>query len=244
MAGSISQFKSSFSTDVARPNRFDVIVPVPIGLVPYIGLTRTLNLRCEAAELPGRTIATTNMKIYGVEEKFPYMTSYSDISLTFIVGDKMKEKKLFDAWLNWINPSYSYDIKYKADYTAIIRINQYDVSNKNTYSVDLMDAFPVAVNPLSLDWQSDGYHKLTVTFAYTNWRNNSLENLTMEFLENQIYQNIPPILPSNLGQDSLAGVVPPVETTTVDVQVSPVADRALIEMSPLSSAVAFPVADR
>jgi hypothetical protein len=115
----------------------------------------------------------------------------------------MREKKLFDAWLNWINPSYSYDIKYKADYTAIIRINQYDVANKNTYSVDLMDAFPVAVNPLSLDWQSDGYHKLTVTFAYTNWRNNSLENLTMEFLENQIYQNIPPILPSTLGTDSI-----------------------------------------
>ena len=243
MAGSISQFKSSFSTDVARPNRFDVIVPVPIGLVPYIGLVRRLNLRCEAAELPGRTIATTNMKIYGVEEKFPYMTSYSDISLTFIVGDDMREKKLFDAWLNWINPSYSYDIKYKADYTAIIRINQYDVANKNTYSVDLMDAFPVAVNPLSLDWQSDGYHKLTVTFAYTNWRNNSLENLTMEFLENQIYQNIPPILPSNLGQDSLSGVVPPVETITTDVQVSPVAERPYAEITPLSSAVAFPVPD-
>mgnify|MGYP003349785387 CR=1 FL=1 len=100
MAGSISQFKSSFSTDVARPNRFDVIVPVPIGLVPYIGLTRTLNLRCEAAELPGRTIATTNMKIYGVEEKFPYMTMFNDIDLTFIVEDGMEQKVFFDTWIS------------------------------------------------------------------------------------------------------------------------------------------------
>ena len=194
MAGSISQFKSSFSTDVARPNRFDVSVPVPIGLIPYLGTTRRLNLRCESAELPGRTIQTTEMKIYGIQEKFPYMTSYSDISLTFIVGDDMREKKFFDAWLNWINPSYSYDVKYKSDYAVIIRVNQYGVGGNGTYSVDLLDAYPVAVNPLQLDWSSDGYHKLTVTFAYTNWRNNSLENLTMEYIENQIYQNIPPVL--------------------------------------------------
>jgi hypothetical protein len=27
---------------------------------------------------------------------------------------------------------------------------------------------------LDLDWSNDGVHKLSVTFAYTYWRNNSL----------------------------------------------------------------------
>ena len=190
MAGSIAEFKSSFSKELARPSKFDVNIPVPLGLVPYRGTSRMLTMRCENAELPGRTIATTSMKIYGVEEKFPYMSSYNDMSLTFIVSDDMKEKKFFDAWLNWINPNTSYNVKYKKDYSVGLRINQYDVQNKVSYSVDLADAFPIAVNGMDLNWSADGYHKLTVTFAYTSWRDNSLQTLAMDFLENTIADSI------------------------------------------------------
>lgn len=184
MAGSIADFKASFSTELARPNKFDVNIPVPLGLIPYRGTSRMLTMRCENAELPGRTIATTTAKIYGVEEKFPYMTSYNDMPLTFIVSDDMKEKKFFDAWLNWINPNSSYNIKYKQEYSVALRVNQYDVRNQVSYSVDLIDAFPIAVNQMDLNWSSDGYHKLTVTFAYTSWRDNSVETLAMDYLEN------------------------------------------------------------
>ena len=190
MAGSIAEFKSSFSKELARPSKFDVNSPIPLGLIPYRGTSRMLTMRCENAELPGRTIATTSMKIYGVEEKFPYMSSYNDMSLTFIVSDDMKEKKFFDAWLNWINPNTSYNVKYKKDYSVGLRINQYDVQNKVSYSVDLADAFPIAVNGMDLNWSADGYHKLTVTFAYTSWRDNSLQTLAMDFLENTIADSI------------------------------------------------------
>lgn len=183
MAGSIADFKASFNTDVARPNRFDVEIPIPLGLVPFLGTSRQLNLRCENTELPGRSLATTSMKIYNVEEKFPYQTIYNDITLTFIVGDDMKEKKFFDAWLNWINPTLTYNMKYKGDYAIPLRINQYDVTNKVSYSVDLRDAFPIAINQLDLDWSNDGYHKLSVVFAYTSWKNNSLEALAMDYLQ-------------------------------------------------------------
>jgi hypothetical protein len=190
MAGSIAEFKSSFSKELARPSKFDVNIPIPLGLIPYLGTSRMLTMRCENAELPGRTIATTSMKIYGVEEKFPYMSSYSDMSLTFIVSDDMKEKKFFDAWLNWINPNSSFNLKYKKDYSVGLRINQYDVRNEVSYSADLVDAYPIAVNGMDLNWAADGYHKLTVTFAYTSWRDNSLETLAMDFVENVIADSI------------------------------------------------------
>jgi len=204
MAGSIADFKASFNTDLARPSRFDVNVPIPIGLLPYRQIGRTLSMRCENAELPGRSISTTTMKIYGVEEKFPYQTTYNDISLTFIVGDNMAEKKFFDAWLNWINPTINYNLKYKSDYAVALTVNQYNVKNELSYSVTMLDAFPIAVNQLDLDWSSDGHHKLTVTFAYTSWRNNSLEALGMELLETTIAESLsfPSFtLPSNLGRD-------------------------------------------
>jgi hypothetical protein len=190
MAGSIADFKASFSKELARPSKFDVNIPIPLGMIPYRSTSRMLTMRCENAELPGRTIATTSMKIYGVEEKFPYMSSYNDLSLTFIVSDDMQEKLFFDAWLNWINPNTSYNIKYKQDYSVALRINQYDVQNKVSYSVDLVDAYPIAVNGLDLNWSADGYHKLTVTFAYTSWRDNSLKTLAMDYLENVLADSL------------------------------------------------------
>lgn len=202
MAGSIADFKASFNRDLARPSRFDVNIPIPIGLLPYREIGRTLRMRCENAELPGRSISTTSMKIYGVEEKFPYQTTYNDMSLTFIVGDDMAEKKFFDAWLNWINPTINYNLKYKADYSIALTVNQYDVKNELSYSVTLLDAFPIAMNQLDLDWSSDGHHKLTVTFAYTSWRNNSLEALAMELVETTIADSL---FDSTIQRESLLG---------------------------------------
>lgn len=183
MAGSIAEFKASFRTELARPNKFDVFIPIPVGLAPYLTVSRALNYRCESTDLPGRAIATTTQKIYGPEEKFPYQTTYNDISLTFICTDKMEEKNFFDAWLEYINPSVTFNFKYKEKYAVNLRINQYDVRNRVSYSVDLVEAFPIGINEMPLDWSSDGYHKLTVTFAYTKWRNNSVQALAMQLLE-------------------------------------------------------------
>ena len=183
MAGSIAEFKASFRTELARPNKFDVFIPIPVGLAPYITISKALNYRCESTDLPGRAIATTTQKIYGPEEKFPYQTTYNDINLTFICTDKMEEKNFFDAWLEYINPSVTFNFKYKQKYAVNLRINQYNVRNKVSYSVDLVEAFPIGINEMPLDWSSDGYHKLTVTFAYTKWRNNSVQALAMQLLE-------------------------------------------------------------
>jgi hypothetical protein len=203
MPGSIADFKASFSKDLARSNKFDVYIPIPLGMVPFIGTSRQLSFRCESAQLPGRNLDTTQMKIYGVQESFPTQTTYDNLTLTFLVGDDMKEKIFFDSWLNWIQPTLTFDTKYKEDYSVLLRINQYNVENKLSMSVDLIDAFPIAVNQLDLDWSSDSVHKLSVTFAYTMWRNNDVNSLAMEFLEYNIGQVL---TNSNLGSD-INGVI-------------------------------------
>ena len=173
MAANIQEFKSSFSSDVARASRFDVYVTIPSAFSAYLPVTtETLSFRCETAELPGRTISTTDLKIYGPTEKLPYLTTYNDMALTFIVSDTMEEKALFDIWLDMINPPDSHNFNYKDSYATEIVINQYDVVDNLTYSVKLIDAFPISVNQLELNWSTDGTHKLTVTFAYTKWEPN------------------------------------------------------------------------
>ena len=175
MARSIADFKSSFTTDLARANRFDVFIPVPFILLgtPYVS-TQNLTYRCDVAQLPGRSLDTTPRKTYGPVEKIPYLMTYNDVDLTFLIDDDMKQKYLFDGWINLINPYSSNDYGYKDEYSTTITINQYDVENKLSYSVDLIEAYPVSVNQMDLDWNNDGVHKLTVSFTYTYWKNNSL----------------------------------------------------------------------
>ena len=74
-------------------------------------------------------------------------------------------------------------MRYKGDYSTVITINQYDVTNQISYSVNLYDAYPISINQMDLDWSADGYHKLNVTFAYTYWQNNSLQALGMELVD-------------------------------------------------------------
>ena len=184
MPRSINDFKATFTKDLARPSRFDVNIPIPLTLIPYVKSARNLVYRCENAQLPGRTFATAEQKIgSNPVEKYPYLTTFNDIDLTFIVDDDMQQRIFFDAWLNFINPQYNYNFRYKGDYSTVITINQYDVQNKLTYSINLYDAYPVSMNQMDLDWSSDGTHKLVVTFAYTYWKNNSLQSLGMELLD-------------------------------------------------------------
>ena len=184
MAGNISEFKSSFTKDIARANRFDVFVPIPLVLLPYFKSTRTLKFRCESANLPGKTFATTEQKFGSAPvEKFPYMTTYQDIDLTFLVDDDMQQKVLFDGWMNYVSPVYNFNLRYKSDYSTAITINQYDVQNELSYSVNLYDAYPIAMSQMDLDWSNEGIHKLVITFAYTNWQNNSLQDAGMQLLD-------------------------------------------------------------
>jgi len=186
---SLNEFKSSFTTDLAKPNRFDVSIPIPLVLLPYRGIARTLSLRCESTSLPSRTFSTAQQK-FGSNpvEKYPFMSNYNDVEMTFIVSGNMDEKKFFDAWMEYINPTYKNDFRYKTDYISTMQINQYDERNNLTYSVNIIDAYPISVNQLDLNWSSTEYHKLTVVFANSYWQNNSLQSFGSSLAQNFIAQ--------------------------------------------------------
>jgi len=188
MAGSIDNFRSSFNTELARPSRFDVTIPVPLSLANLKTSARNLTFRCEMAQLPGRTFETAQKKLGSAPvEYFPYLNNYQQSQMTFIVSGDMNEKLFFDAWMELINPTTTYNFEYKTTYATDITVTQYDLQNNPTYSCVLQEAFPIDVNQLDLEWSSvDSYHKLPVVFVYKQWQNNSISNLRDTFIRNLI----------------------------------------------------------
>ena len=137
-------------------------------------VSRYLALQCEAAELPGRTLATADVKVYGPTFKVPYQTQYTDTTLTFICTNDFYERKLFDRWMEAIHPSDTNNLRFpkgqQSRYLTNIKIIQYDDFIKQIYAVELLDAFPIGVAPQSLSWSDDGFHRLAIQFAYQRYR--------------------------------------------------------------------------
>ena len=137
-------------------------------------LTRYLALQCESAELPGRTTATADVKIYGPTFKVPYQTQYTDTTLTFLCTNDFFERKLFDRWMEAIHPSDTNNIRFpkgqQSRYLTNIKIIQYDEFIKRIFAVELIDAFPIGIAPQQLSWGEEGFHSLSIQFAYQRYR--------------------------------------------------------------------------
>mgnify|MGYP001409860567 CR=1 FL=1 len=145
-------------------------------------LLRDLTFLCESAELPGRAFNIADARYYGPSFKYPTQSIYTDLTLNFIIRDRLLEKEFFDDWMQIINPNNSYNFEYKTNYSTTIDIIQYsaveDPDNKGEnrrgsrpiYKITCVDAWPINVNPMQTVWGEDNFHRLSVQFAYTDWR--------------------------------------------------------------------------
>ena len=68
-------------------------------------ISRYLALQCESAELPGKSLTSADVTIYGPGFKVPYKANYSETTLTWICTNEFYERKLFDRWLESIVPT-------------------------------------------------------------------------------------------------------------------------------------------
>ena len=137
-------------------------------------ISRYLALQCESAELPGRTLETSDVKIYGPSFKVPYRMQYSETTLTFICTNDFYERKLFERWMDAIIPPDTNNPRFpksnSSRYMTNIRIIQYDDFVRQIYAIDLIDAFPTGISPQSLSWSDDGFHRLSIQFSYQTYR--------------------------------------------------------------------------
>lgn len=190
---------------LARPARFQVILPIPIYINQSVEsnvleklfnlpnslfsdittrgsttitkdttLSRYLGLQCESAELPGKTLQTADVSIYGPSFKVPYLAAYTETTLNFICTNDFYERKLFDKWLEAIIPSDTNNPRFpkgkNSSYMTNIKIIQYDDFIKQIYAVELLNAFPIGIASQALSWSDDNFHRLSVQFSYQRFR--------------------------------------------------------------------------
>jgi hypothetical protein len=172
---SLKQFQAQVrARGVAKPNRFEVEIPVPPLFARRGNLLdiRNVNLFCESTGLPGQVIGVKQQRIYGPAYQRPITTDFGGegITMVFLIDQPMDIKAFFDTWLSIIIDPVTYNVHYQDDYAVNVTIKQLNEKDAVSYAVVLQDCFPRSYNMLELNQGStNSVHKLSVNFAYRKW---------------------------------------------------------------------------
>jgi hypothetical protein len=186
----ISVFSDNFlKVGLAQRSYFYVKFTPPGGLaneykdVAYLGA---------AASLPGKRLATTEQKPYGYGQtiKSPYDVLYDDIQVSFYVDAKRAlAVDLFNEWIGLAVsetkdfPKTPMRVGYRSDYICndfkIYVVSPFagsgEVADSGTagdgegvalIECHLVDAFPIQVDAIDLDWGQTDFIRIAVTFAF------------------------------------------------------------------------------
>jgi hypothetical protein len=178
---------------VTRTNLFYVSIPVPkmmrgasSGNSPII-TDSTVSLLCESTSLPGVSLATSEIRRYGVGplEKKPYAPIFTDQSFSFIGDNTGKVYNHFYTWLNGIikydtlpnnttvtgyNGLGAYEVEYKEDYAVDVFITCINDVDQEIIICRLHDAYPIFLGDIQLSWaENDSFMRIPVTFTFFNW---------------------------------------------------------------------------
>jgi len=183
----LRQFISNIYTKkgLVKNNRFKVYMTIPAALGIDYKNSSDLSLLCESTELPGKTLQTADVKIYGPTYKIPYQKQYAEINFNFFCTNDGNERQIFDKWIEYIMPNETNNMRFPrgtdglSGYLTEITIRQYnDYSTSEVKALEeiddgdllkkiqLIDAFPIGYSSQGLNWGDDGFIRLAVQFSY------------------------------------------------------------------------------
>tara|TARA_B000000609_G_C24146864_1_gene334761 strand:- start:375 stop:971 length:597 start_codon:yes stop_codon:yes gene_type:complete len=165
----IDDFRTTFGAEPAPTNRFEVYFE-QLDRRVQANNPQNLQFRIDTAELPPRSLATVQDKIYGPIRNMPYTSTYVDTTMSFIcTSNGLREKKFFDLWQNFINDSNSYDVEYWKTFTCKIRLLVYNNLNSLMYTCIFQEAYPMIVSGIQLSQANDEFARINVTFSFHKW---------------------------------------------------------------------------
>ena len=169
----ISNLRAKLGT-IARPNNF--IVKINLAKISTTSINDTFEFRCEKAELPGKTIATSDGGgASGPAIKLGYDMTYNDIQLSVICATTMEERIFFERWMDYIVKPFGDSlgtagtIAYYSDYALgnKLTVAQLDDFGKRILTYECMDVYPIALTPMNATWDEvNTYQRFGVTLAY------------------------------------------------------------------------------
>ena len=139
---------------------------VPNGKIDFLAMTILM---------PGRTMATTEQRMYGINKTVPYETGYDPVLITMMNPNDFSTRIFWNEWLQHIQKPASKNIAYYKDMVGTIKISHYgdeatDMDpSKAQYSVTLHEAWPERMGPFALGWENTDVGNFEISIRYKEW---------------------------------------------------------------------------
>ena len=167
----VERFKSALTNGGLRPNQFAVQLSFPT----YVGDAATAVQKSpflvNIAELPGQIINPAIVLYRGREVKFAGDRVYAPWTITVLNDSQMSIRTGIEQWMNGME-----DLQTKigrlnpAEYQRNVDIFQLDRNGNTLKAYTLLDAFPVDLSPVALDFgANDQISTFTVTWQYQSF---------------------------------------------------------------------------
>jgi len=191
MAFDIQEFRSEMVGDGARPNLFEVNIPLPSTGFASVGgsldFNRKITFMCRSAELPGSTMGVAPVQFFGRDIKLAGNRTFDDWTVTVYNDEDFTVRNAMEKWMNGLN-SHRSNLRVASgynnnQYTADSEVYQYGKRGVELGSVGIggrpgpikkykfIGMWPVNVSPIQLDWgDNDRVEEFSVTFAYNWWQ--------------------------------------------------------------------------
>jgi hypothetical protein len=174
----ISAFQSQLNiSGVAKTSNYEVRV---FGPDSDVSSQRDLTYRCASVNIPGRRVLTTEITDFSLPRFAGYSSSVSDVNMTIILSEDLREKIYFEKWLDKITGNYRvqtsdtmFDLAFYDDYAkgSTMEIYQFNDNGEQTRIHSLLELFPYDISDITTAWDDNSIMYLDVSFKYRFYRN-------------------------------------------------------------------------
>ena len=186
------EFLGRFRNGVASTNRYEVSLFLPKGvslgedqlgvnsdamvgqitsMQNYFNSSEQVNVKCNAASLPQRSLETYEYRQNSAPFRLPYSASYGPSSFSFYADGNFDTRDFFDVWQSAVVNLQTNTLNFPEEYVSDVTIHMLDRAGNRTYGVKLFEAWPIDIGETSLSYADmDTAAIITVSLEYKYWQ--------------------------------------------------------------------------
>lgn len=166
----ISDFKARMISGGARSNQFKVNVSFPAG-IDTGSAGQNLQFLAKSATLPSSTLADVAVGYRGRTVHFAGEREFQPWTIEIYNDNDFNMRNVFERWVDMMqNAATTSGMMYPMGYQTQMQVWQLDRSERVVKEYNFVDAFPIDVGQIQLDWdQNNQIEIFPVTFQYNYW---------------------------------------------------------------------------
>lgn len=185
----ISEFKSKISGFAYTNNYLVRIIPPDLlkNQIPNFNATEELKLMAQDTNIDFGKIKSIENERYGKVHTIASNWNYDQLNVEFLLLNNFQILDFFMKWKNLIVDQKTNNVGYYDDYVAktfSISLTRSNDNEKPIYIFNFINAYPVNIDSLKLNYDNIELLKLSIDFTYSDMEQGNVEELRNQITEN------------------------------------------------------------